>query len=104
MIDASKENRMNIMSVAAKQGRVDTETTDALVLLFCEGEGLPKEDGVILDRALGGALRELLQSKEFDGKAGEVVVLHTHRKIPAKRLILVGLGKKSELGLDQIRQ
>jgi leucyl aminopeptidase len=95
---------MNIMRVEAKQARVDTETTDALALLICEGEGLPKEDGVILDRALGGTLRELLQSKEFDGKAGEVVVFHTHRKIPAKRLILVGLGKKHELGLDQIRQ
>ncbi|HEU5408685.1 MAG TPA: hypothetical protein VFU48_13030 [Nitrospira sp.] len=53
---------MNSIRVEAKQGRVDTVTTDALVLLFCEGEGLPKEDGVILDRALGGALRELLQS------------------------------------------
>lgn len=95
---------MNSMRVAAKQGRVDTETTDALVLLFCEGEGLPKEDEAILDRALGGALRELLQSKEFDGKAGEVVLFHTQGKIPAKRLILVGLGKKHELGLDQIRQ
>src|SRR5574337_2018402 len=95
---------MNIMSVAAKQGRVDTETTDALVLLLCEGEGLPREDGLILDRALGGALRELLKSKEFEGKAGEVLLVHTHRTIPAKRLILVGLGKKPELGLDQIRQ
>ncbi|HEY5931505.1 MAG TPA: leucyl aminopeptidase, partial [Nitrospira sp.] len=95
---------MTIMRVQAKQGRVDTETTDALVLLFCEGEGLPKEDGASLDRVLGGALRELLQSKEFDGKAGEVVLFHTQGKIPAKRLILVGLGKKRELGLDQIRQ
>lgn len=95
---------MNIMRVVAKQGRVDTEITDALVLLLCEGEGLPKEDGMILDGALGGALRELLQSKEFDGKAGEVAVLHTLGKIPAKRVILVGLGKKPELGLDQIRQ
>ncbi|MGC4099418.1 MAG: leucyl aminopeptidase [Nitrospira sp.] len=97
---------MKIMRVEAKQGRVDTETTDALVLLFCEGEGLPKgqEDGAILDRALGGTLRELFHSKEFDGKAGEVVLFHTHGKIPAKRLILVGLGKTRELGLDQIRQ
>jgi leucyl aminopeptidase len=95
---------MNIMRVEAKQGRVDSETTDALVLLLCEGEGLPKEDGAILDRVLGGALRELLQSKEFDGKAGEVVLFHTQGKLPAKRLILVGLGKKRELGLDQIRQ
>ncbi|MFZ1804096.1 MAG: leucyl aminopeptidase [Nitrospira sp.] len=95
---------MPILRVHAKQGHVDTETTDALVLLLCEGEGLPKEDGAILDRALGGALRALLQSQEFDGKAGEVVVFHTHGKIPAKRLILVGLGKKHDLGLDQIRQ
>ncbi len=95
---------MNIMRVHAKQGRVHTETTDALVLLSCEGDGLPKEDGTILDRILGGALRELLRSKEFDGKTGEVVLFHTHGKIPAQRLILVGLGKKHELGLDQIRQ
>ncbi|HSA87964.1 MAG TPA: leucyl aminopeptidase [Nitrospira sp.] len=95
---------MNRMRVEAKPGRVDTVTTDALVLLFCEGEELPQEDGVILDRALGGALRAILQSKEFDGKAGEVVLFHTHGKIPAKRLILVGLGRKQELGLDQIRQ
>jgi len=95
---------MPILRVQAKQGRVDTETTDALVLLLCEGEGLPKEDGAILNRALGGALRDLLQSKEFDGKTGEVVLFHTHGKIPAKRLILVGLGKKHDLGLDQIRQ
>ena len=42
---------MNIMRVQAKQGRVDTETTEALVLLFCEGEGLPKQDGAILDQS-----------------------------------------------------
>ena len=95
---------MNMMRVEAKKGPVDTATTDALVLLSCEGEGLPKQNGAILDRALGGALRQLLQSKEFDGKAGEVVLFHTHGKIPAKRLILVGLGKKHDLGLDQIRQ
>ena len=64
---------MNIMRVEAKERPIDTETTDALVLLSCEGEGLPKQDGAILDRALAGALRQLLQSKEFDGKAGEVV-------------------------------
>ncbi len=95
---------MHIMRVEPKQGRVDSETTDALVLLHCEGEGLSKEDGALLDRSLSGSLGELLQSKEFEGKANEVVLFHTHGKIPAKRLILVGLGKKHDLGLDQIRQ
>ena len=58
----------------------------------------------MLDKALGGALRDLLQSKEFEGKANEVVLFHTQGKVPAKRLILVGLGKKKDVGLDQIRQ
>lgn len=95
---------MNIMRVRPKQGQVDTETADTLVLLHCEGEGLSIEDAAVLDRPLGGALRELLHSKEFEGKANEVVVFHTHGKIPAKRLILIGLGKMANLGLDQFRQ
>lgn len=95
---------MNSMRVRPKQGQVDTETADTLVLLHCEGESLSIEDAAVLDRPLGGALRELLHSKEFEGKANEVVVFHTHGKIPAKRLILVGLGKKANLGLDQFRQ
>lgn len=95
---------MNILRVRPKQGRVDTETADTLVLLHCEGEGPSTEDIAVLDRPLGGALRELLHSKEFEGKANEMVLFHTHGKIPAKRLILVGLGKTSNLGLDQFRQ
>ena len=85
---------MPILRVHAKQGHVDTEATDALVLLLCEGEGLPKEDGAILDRALGGALRDLLQSKEFDGKAGEVVLFHTQGKFRQSGCFLSGWERK----------
>jgi leucyl aminopeptidase len=95
---------MKMMEVESRQGRVDTETTEALVLAHCEGEPLSKQDGVTLDKALGGALGGLLHSKEFEGKAGEVLLFHTQGKIPAKRIILVGLGKKKDMGLDQIRQ
>ena len=47
---------MNIMRVEAKHGRVDTETTDALVLLLCEGGGIAQGKGrwVILDRRSEG--------------------------------------------------
>jgi len=95
---------MNIMRIKPKQGRVETELTDALVILHCEGEGLSQVNTVVLDRPLGGVLRELFHSKEFEGKASEVALVHTHGKLPAKRLILVGLGKKATLGLDQFRQ
>ena len=95
---------MKIMQVQGRYGRVETEATEALVLTHCEGEALSKSDATALDKTLGGALRDLLQSKEFEGKANEVLLFHTQGKLPAKRLILVGLGKKKDLGLDQIRQ
>jgi leucyl aminopeptidase len=95
---------MNIMKIDARQGLVATEEAEALVLLHCEGEALSKPDMTVLDKALGGALHELLRSKEFEGKANEVLLFHTQGKLPAKRLILVGLGKKKDAGLDQIRQ
>ena len=83
---------------------MDTEAAEALVLTHCEGEPLAKQDAALIDQALGGAIGELLQSKEFEGKANEVVLVHTQGKVPAKRIILVGLGKKKDIGLDQIRQ
>ena len=95
---------MKIMRVDTKQGRFDRVATEALVLTHCEGEAISHRDTTALDRALGGALRDLLQSKEFEGKANEVVLFHTQGKVPPKRLILVGLGKKKDMGLDQIRQ
>jgi leucyl aminopeptidase len=95
---------MNVMQVEAKAGRVEAEAAEALVLTHCEGEPLAKQDAAVLDQALGGVLRDLVQSKEFEGKANEVMLVHTQGKVPAKRIILVGLGKKKDLGLDHIRQ
>ncbi len=95
---------MNRMRVEPKYGRADTVATEALVLMHCEGESLSQHEGAALDSALGGALRDLLQTKEFEGKSHEVLLFHTQGKIPAKRLILVGLGKRTNLALDHIRQ
>ena len=95
---------MKIMQVEVKVGRAEAETAEILALMHCEGEGLGKQDASIIDKLLNGSLGGLLQSKEFEGKAGELLVFHTHDKVPAKRLLLVGLGKKHALTLDSIRQ
>ncbi len=95
---------MKMMQIDIVVGRADQQATEVLVLTHCEGEGVNKQDGAFLDKALGGALRELLQSKEFEGKPGELLLYHTHGKVPARRLLLVGIGKKKDLTLDGIRQ
>ena len=95
---------MTVMQVNAKAGRADSEPAEILVLLHCEGDGLAKTDAAPLDKMLGGSLRELARSKEFEGKANEVLLYHTQGKVPAKRLVLVGLGKKKDVTLDSLRQ
>src|SRR6267378_2853870 len=95
---------MKIMQVTVQVGRAETIATEVLVLTHCEGEALAKQDAALLDRALGGALSKLVQSKEFEGKANEVLLYHTQGTMPAKRLVLVGLGKKNEVTLETIRQ
>jgi leucyl aminopeptidase len=94
---------MKIMQVDAQVGRAEQETAEVLVLLHCDGEGL-KLEAAALDKQLGGHLAELLRLKEFEGKAGELLLVHTQGKASAKRLLLVGLGKRKDLRLDAFRQ
>ncbi|MGA6827599.1 leucyl aminopeptidase [Nitrospira sp. NS4] len=94
---------MKIMRVETKTGRVTSEAAEVLVLTHCEGEGL-SQDAVAVDQAIGGVLRDVLQSKEFEGKANELALVHTQKQLAAKRILLVGLGKKKDVSVDQLRQ
>jgi leucyl aminopeptidase len=95
---------MKIMQVTVEVARVEAASAEVLVLLHCEGEALAKQDTARLDKALDGALSTLVHSKEFEGKANEVLLYHTQDKVPAKRVVLVGLGKKNEVTTETIRQ
>ena len=95
---------MKMMHVDVKAGLATTEKTEVLALLLCEDDTLLGQDAASIDKAMEGALSDLVKSKEFEGKAAELVLLHTQQKMPAKRVLLVGLGKKAALGLDTIRQ
>ena len=95
---------MKVMDVKVKQGRIEIEPAEVLVLSHYEGEAALQDDAAVVDRALHGGLRELLKSGEFQGKSTQTVLLHTQGKIPAKRVLLVGLGKKKDARLDTVRQ
>ncbi|HJV34536.1 leucyl aminopeptidase [Geomonas sp.] len=56
------------------------------------------------DRALEGYLDRLFTGKQFRGKPGSTHLVHTLGKLPAERLLLVGLGKKEELTAERVRQ
>lgn len=56
-----------------------------------------------VDAALGGAIRALMASGELTGKRGEQTLIHTHGRLPAARVLVMGLGKAEEFTLDRVR-
>jgi leucyl aminopeptidase len=76
---------------------------DALILGMYEEEGLHRSPAAA-DAALGGAIADLLNTGDFTGKASQVAVLYPRGALPARRLILVGLGKREALTLDVLRR
>jgi len=49
-----------------------------------------------LDRALGGLLGAVAAQEEFTGKEGQQLVLHTHGKVGAQRVLVLGVGKHGD--------
>jgi leucyl aminopeptidase len=56
------------------------------------------------DQALDGCLERLVAGREFSGKVNTTRLIHTLGRLPAERLLLVGLGKKGEVDAERLRQ
>ena len=92
-------------NVIVKSTPLLDEVSDALVLCHWEGERFADQAAAV-DKAVNGRLRALLASGEFTGQLGQVSILHsaTGERLRAKRVVLVGLGKRPEASLDKLRQ
>ena len=78
--------------------------SELLVLGLCEG-ATPTEGPIgAIDKALGGALSELIRAGDMTGKAEQTALLYTRGAIPAKRVLIVGLGEPSRLTADVVRR
>jgi leucyl aminopeptidase len=77
---------------------------DALIVNLFEGVTQPGGTTGAVDRALGGPITELIAAGEIKGGSGENTLIHTLGRIPARRVIVAGLGKQSQLSVDRIRR
>ncbi len=57
-----------------------------------------------LDCQLDGRLQEARRRGEFTGKPNETLLLQPIAALPARRILLVGLGPRRDAGLEQLRQ
>ncbi len=85
-------------------GAIQTQPAQAVVVNLFEGVTVPGGATGAVDAALGGQIQALIADGDFRGKLNEVTVLYPNGAIPARRVILVGLGKREKFTLDTIRQ
>jgi len=74
------------------------------------GEGRKKhalikhiDGGIDLDRALDGEMSKQIAAENFTGAKGTQRLLFTAGRIPARFVLLVGMGQRKEAGLDVLR-
>ncbi len=91
------------MEIKVIVGDIAGIEADAIIVNHFEGmAGLAGETATI-DRRLGGALSQLVKQGEIKGKANEITMVHSLGKLPAARVVVVGLGKQSELTINKVR-
>lgn len=92
------------MNINIKIGTVEKEPTEVMVFYLYEDVKTLNEPLACCNKALNNIISELLKKKEFIAKLNKTIILPTYGKIPAKRIMLVGLGKKKDVVPDKIRQ
>ena len=90
------------MKISVQDRKETAAACDALIVLLDEDTGLrPYTD---LDRKLNGMLSRLVSSKECTGQLNQASLLHTRGLIVPERILLIGIGKTSEVTVEKLRQ
>src|SRR5687767_3106265 len=83
-------------------GDVTQATVDLLAFMVF---GDPAKDAGFksVDKALGGVLADTARAESFEGKASQTISIHTHGKLPARRVMVLGAGPRGDFTNPQIR-
>ncbi|MEK6725172.1 MAG: leucyl aminopeptidase [Deltaproteobacteria bacterium] len=92
------------MEVKVKVGKQEKTKAEALIVGVFEGSKRLGRDVSSLDKALGGAIREAVDSGDFKGKLNQTYLIPAMGKISTARVLLIGLGKEKEFTTDRLRQ
>ncbi|MEJ1355579.1 MAG: leucyl aminopeptidase [Candidatus Sedimenticola sp. (ex Thyasira tokunagai)] len=91
------------MEYSLKSGNPATQPTACLVLGVFSRRKL-SDSAMVVDKASGGYLENILKKGDMDGNDGQTVMLYDVPGIRAQRLLLVGLGSEKELNLSAYRK
>jgi leucyl aminopeptidase len=84
-------------------GDITKIEADAIVVNLFEGLEQPGGATAAVDKALDGTISSLISRGQIKGKFGEVNIVHTFGKLPARMVAIAGLGKRQDFNVDKIR-
>ena len=91
------------MKIHVQRGKIAEYHTEALLVAHFEDSASPEGPAGILDHSCGGQIQDLLAGGDFQGKLYQTSVLYMRGTLPAKRIVIVGLGKKADFDLEKLR-
>ncbi len=91
------------MKLFVKKGKLQDIKSQAVILALFQDQKELTGTSLVIDQRSSGLITELINNGDFTAKPSQIAVVYTHGVIPAQRIALVGLGKKSEINLEKIR-
>jgi len=79
-------------------------STDVVVVEWYAGDPRLAPDASRIDRALDGLLGRALAEERFEGRLGDTSILHTAGRLPAKRVLVAGMGPRTECRAETVRR
>src|SRR5262245_12495340 len=95
---------VDTMKITVVGTPLEKTAADALVVGVYADDKTLREPVRGLDRAAGGLFKEILDSEAFAGKSGQVTHFHPGGRLPTKRVVVVGLGKRMEATRETLRR
>lgn len=92
------------MKLSIRHGTIQEAEADTIIVNLFKGVTHPGGATGAVDRALGGAVSDLIAGGDFSGKLGEVAVFYPRGAIAARRVLVAGLGEQSKFDLEQVRK
>ena len=92
------------MDIKVYKGDLTQEKADLLVVGHFSDAKSFEGSSAVLDKVMDGRLMKLIREDGFKAKLASTFLTHTNGEIPAKRILVVGLGKKENVDLEAVRQ
>lgn len=92
------------MKIKVEQAGIQTVAAEAIIVNLFQGVTEPAGATGVVNKALNGAITDLIAGGDLRGKLGETAVLYPRGAIPARRVIIVGLGPADKFDQEAVRE